>query len=171
MDHCTTCGAPVAPTHYVCGYCRAVLTDRVKNVGPAGGDSFEALCAVVQNNLGAIHAIPRPTPGAILLATLRVFAILYTFGLVLRWWRSRPAASFDHASFETLESLVERNVGLLRARCNGSPELTAQVAVLERELQRARERVRRVRLMQWGIPIGLTLALVVVGALAPDRPR
>jgi hypothetical protein len=156
---CKICGGQVAPFDYVCDYCGTVIFENVRTTDSSAQTtmSFEDGMSIVQENLNALHDIPKPTIGKALNSALRILIALYTLGIVLIFWR-RPKKRFNKDVYQKLKSIIIRNISFLKISSKGSSDLMARIKVYEDELNQFDKEVKQ------GI-ITKTIALLTVIAL------
>ncbi len=132
---CPKCAANMEPHDFVCDYCGHVLFDRVKNTDGLGADkdSFDQGIEIIKENINALHDIPKPSSGKTITSAIRLILALYTFGIILIFWR-KPKKRFSKENYDKLKSIISRNISFLKISSAGSNDLTARIKVLEDEL-------------------------------------
>ena len=132
---CPQCGGQVAPFDYVCDYCGNVMFENVKTTDNInqGTLSFDDGMGIIRENLDALHDIPKPSFGKTIKGALRILAALYTFGIVLIFWR-RPKKRFNKDTYDKLKLIIQRNISFLKISSQGSNDLMARIQVYENEL-------------------------------------
>jgi hypothetical protein len=131
---CNKCGAQVAHFDFVCDFCGNVIFEHIKSTEQIGNTeiSFDNGMKIIGENLNAMHDIPKPSIGATIKAALRIFFALYTFGIILIFWR-RPKKRFHKETYNRLKNIVLRNISFLKLSSKGSSDLLARIKVYEDE--------------------------------------
>jgi hypothetical protein len=140
---CPKCGGLVAPFDYVCDYCGNVMFNNIKTTDNinSGTLSFDDGMGIIRQNLDALHDIPKPSFGKTITSALRVLVALYTFGIVLIFWR-RPKKRFNKEAFDKLKQIILRNISFLKISSKGSGDLMLRIKVFEDELNTVDKQVK-----------------------------
>ncbi len=131
MNKCPQCGGSSSYSSFVCEYCGYVESDKIKRADNLS--SFEDAMAIIQDNLNALHDIHKPTIKNGIVVVLRVIAAIYTFGLVLIFWK-KPKKRFNKKSYDKLKLIVKRNIDLLKISSKGDSNLLNRIKITEDEL-------------------------------------
>jgi len=141
---CPQCGGQVAPFDYVCDYCGHVMFENVKttdNINP-GTLSFDDGMGIVKENLDALHDIPKPAFGDTLRSAIRILIALYTFGIVLIFWK-KPKKRFNKDTYNKLKLIIQRNISFLKISSQGSQDLMSRIKVFENELDDTDKQIKQ----------------------------
>lgn len=140
MNKCPQCGGNIPQNSYVCEYCGFIKSDKLKRANKS--NSFEEAMSIIQENLNAIHNIKNPSIKSGVVAALRVLAAIYTLGLVLIFWR-KPKKRFDKKGYESLRSIIKRNISQLKIGSKGSSNLMSRIKVVENELEEVDKKIKK----------------------------
>jgi len=140
MNKCPQCGGSFSHSSFVCEYCGYVESNKIKRAG--NSSTFEDAINIIQDNLNALHDINKPTIKNGIVAVLRVILAIYTFGLVLIFWR-KPKKRFNKKSYYKLKLIVKRNINLLKISSKGDSNLLNRIKIAENELDTIDLRVKQ----------------------------
>jgi len=143
MSKCTVCGANFPITQFVCEYCGHVETERVKKIdaNTQKEASFKDSMKVIHENLNALQQIHRPDVSEGIIAVLRIYIAILTFGIVLIFWK-KPEKRFNRKEYNKLKAIVERNIELLKLSAKGSDQLQDRIEVVENDLKDVDQKIR-----------------------------
>jgi hypothetical protein len=116
--------------------------------------SFDDGMSIVKQNLDALYEIPKPSFGTTIKSALRILVALYTFGIVLFFWK-RPKKRFNKEIYEKLKNIIRRNINFLKLSSKGSIDLMERIKIFENELDSVDKEIKK------GI-FAKTLAIAVV---------
>jgi len=135
MENCPKCGAQFPANKFVCDYCGLVWVERAKSADSNhAAYSFEESMDIIENNLDMLSSIRRPTWGSGLGQGLRIVLAIYTFGIILIFWKRRNSR-FDRENYNSLKTLIERNIKLLKVSSKGSSILNDKILIVEEQLR------------------------------------
>ena len=145
MSKCTVCGASFPITQFVCEYCGHVETERVKKIDADTQKeiSFKDSMNVIHENLNALQQIHRPDVSEGIIAVLRIYIAILTFGIVLIFWK-KPEKRFNRKEYNKLKAIVERNIELLKLSAKGSDQLQDRIEVVENDLKDVDQKIKKV---------------------------
>ena len=141
---CPACGGLVAPFDYVCDFCGNVIFNNIKTTDGLneGSLSFDEGMGIVKENLNALHDIPKPSIGIALKSALRILLAIYTFGIILIFWR-RPKKRFNNNVYSKLKHIISRNISFLKISSKGSSDLMLRINVVEEEMKIVEKQVKQ----------------------------
>lgn len=144
MSKCTVCGANFPITQFVCEYCGHVETERVKKIDADTQKeiSFKDSMNVIHENLNALQQIHRPDVSEGIIAVLRIYMAILTFGIVLIFWK-KPEKRFNKKEYNKLKAIVKRNIELLKLSAKGSDQLQDRIEVVENGLEDVDQKIKK----------------------------
>lgn len=143
MSKCPVCAASFPITQFVCEYCGHVETERVKKIDADTEKeiSFKDSMNVIHENLNALQQIHRPDVSEGIVAVLRIYVAILTFGIVLIFWK-KPEKRFNRKEYNKLKAIVERNIELLKLSAKGSDQLQDRIEVAENDLKDVDKKIK-----------------------------
>ncbi len=143
MSKCTICGGSFPTTQFVCEYCGHVETQRVKkiDVNTVKEISFQDSMKLIHENLNALQQIHRPDVSEGVIAVLRIYVAILTFGIVLLFWK-KPEKRFNKKEYNKLKAIVKRNIELLKLSAKGSDQLQERIMVVEDDLKDVDQKIK-----------------------------
>ncbi len=143
MSKCTVCGGSFPTTQFVCEYCGHVETQRVKkiDVNTVKEISFQDSMNLIHENLNALQQIHRPDVSEGVIAVLRIYVAILTFGIVLLFWK-KPEKRFNKKEYNKLKAIVKRNIELLKLSAKGSDQLQERIMVVEDDLKDVDQKIK-----------------------------
>ena len=162
MSKCKICGASFPSTQFVCEYCGHVETERVKKVNGSTTKkiSFDDSINLIEDNLNALYQIHRPTISEAIIAVIRIYVIIITFGIIAIFWR-KSKKRFNSKEFNKLKAIIKRNIEFLKISAKGSDQLQDRIKVAENELKTVEKEITTsIRIKQF------TSTILIIAILA-----
>jgi DNA-directed RNA polymerase subunit RPC12/RpoP len=133
---CLQCGAGLTAIGFACEYCGTIVASRIRTFDPA--DAWVRQREVIQNNLDALHALPRPSAKQAVVTVVWWYVTILSLGIVAIFWRRSKKPQFQREQFNKITGIVQRNIDGIRRLSAGDSSLEQQLDPLVTEFDQLR---------------------------------